>query len=70
MDLHQQGCSQLVCACPPPVGFLSTFVLLCPASHLLKEIHVGIKLLGGFVPFLRHFSSMMDTENTDTLLAC
>lgn len=70
MDLHQQGSYQLVCTWPPPVGFLSTFVLSRAASHLLQEIPVGIKLLDFFVPSLRPFSGMMNTENADMLLAC
>ena len=70
MDLHQQGSSQLVCTGSPPVGFLSTFVLSRAASHLLQEIPVGIKLLDFFVPSLTPFSGMMNTENTDMLLAC
>lgn len=66
IDLHQQSSSQLVCTYPPPVGFLSPMSYRTafegdPYRHQITRF---------FVPSLRQFSNMMDTENTDMLLSC
>lgn len=44
VNLHHQGSSRMFCMFPPPDSFLSTSVLSCPISHLLKKIPIDIKL--------------------------